>query len=128
MNNKTGNNEFIDITRKGKPSKKSTVKEVFDGSLLTRDIFVKQLPFILYLAFLAIIYIANRYHAESIIRETSALQTEIKELRSEAITTASELMHISKQSEVIKLINSKNIDLVESKDPPVIIKVNSKNK
>ncbi|MBN2520710.1 MAG: hypothetical protein JXB17_09420 [Bacteroidales bacterium] len=128
MNNKSENNEFVDITQKGRPSKKSTVKEVLDGSLLTRDIFVKQLPFILFLAFLAIVYIANRYHAESIIRETSAIQNEMKDLRSEAITIASELMHISKQSEVVKLVNSKDLDLVESKDPPVIIRVNKKDK
>jgi len=120
------NNEFIDITIKGKPNKKSTVKEVLDGSLLTRDIFVRQLPYIFFLAFVALIYIANRYHAEKVIRETTALQIEIKDLRSEAITTASELMHISKQSEVIKLIENRNLNLVESKEPPVVIKVKAR--
>lgn len=120
---KLENTDFIDLNEKGKPGRKPRVKDVLDGNILTREIFVRQLPYILFLAFLAIIYIANRYHAENVVRRISAIQTEVKDLRSESITIASELMHISKQSEVIRLVKSKNLDLVESKEPPVVIKI-----
>ncbi len=117
------NIEFIDVNVKGKKVKKSALKEIIDGSLLTRDSVINQLPFILFIVVLAIIYIGNRYNAEKIIRETSTIQNEIKDLRSEAITISSELMYISKQSEVEKLIKSKNINLVESAQPPIVIKL-----
>ena len=119
------NNEFIDVKTRPKQPKKSVVKGIFDGSLLTRDSVINQLPFILFIVVIGIIYIGNRYHAEKVIRETSAIQTELKDLRSEAITASSELMYISKQSEVIKLIKEKKLDLIESSEPPKVIKIKS---
>jgi hypothetical protein len=71
---------------------------------------------------MAIIYIGNRYHAEKVIRELTNLQFEVKDLRAESITTASELMFISKQSEVVKMIEENQLDLKESVKPPIKIK------
>ena len=81
----------------------------------------------LFLTFLAILYIANRYHAEKILRESVALQNEIKELRSEEITTASDLMYNSKQSEILKMVQRKGLGLEESTTPPKKIVVNKKD-
>lgn len=92
--------------------------DIIDGSILTKDEVVRQLPFILFLTFIAIIYIGNRYHAERVVRETSKLRNELKDLRAEAITTASELMYISKQSEVVKLIDNNKLGLYELIEPP----------
>jgi hypothetical protein len=89
-----------------------------DGSILTRDWFIDQFPFILFLTFIAVIYIGNRYHAEKIVRKTAKLQIEIKELRAESITSASKLMYISKQSEVARLVKSKGLKLKEAVKPP----------
>jgi hypothetical protein len=93
-------------------------KDFIDGSVLTRDFVVRQLPFIVFLAILAIFYIGNRYHSEKLVRRTSELQTELKELRAEAITVSAELMHMSRQSEVLKMLRRNNLDLVESLEPP----------
>ena len=89
-----------------------------DGSVLTRDGFINQFPFILFLTFIAVIYIGNRYHAEKIVRKTAKLQVEIKELRAESITSASKLMYISKQSEVARLVKLKGLELKEAVKPP----------
>lgn len=91
---------------------------IIDGSVLTKDFVMDQLVFILFLTALAILYIGNRYNAEKIFMQTSKLQKEIKELRSERITTQSELMKISKLSEVAKLVDSKNLGLHELVEPP----------
>jgi hypothetical protein len=58
------------------------------------------------------------------VRKNAELQKEINELRAEAITTSSELMFISKQSEVVKLVKKRGIDLEESVEPPrkIVIK------
>jgi hypothetical protein len=113
------NVEFVEE----RPEKKSvhrggSVKDFIDGSVLTRDFVVRQLPFIIFLAILAILYIGNRYHSEKLVRRTSELQNELKELRAEAITVSAELMHMSRQSEVLKLLRRNNLDLVESLEPP----------
>ncbi len=93
-------------------------KDFIDGSVLTRRLVIKQLPFVIFLSILAILYIGNRYHAEKVFRRSVELQSELKELRSEAITVSAELMHLSRQSEVLKLLGEKNINLVESLEPP----------
>ena len=60
---------------------------------------------------LAFIYIANRYHAEKVVRANIELTQEISDLRAEAITTSSELMLISKQSEVARLVEKRGLGL-----------------
>ena len=75
---------------------KVRIINIFDGSMLVSETASKHVPFILYLAFLAILYIGNRYSSESLLRRTKALQDEIKELNSESISTFSELMNNSK--------------------------------
>jgi hypothetical protein len=114
--------EFIDPKVERSEHKKASFKELIDGSILTRKAIVRQLPFVLFLSFMAIIYIGNRYHAEKVIRELTNLQFEVKDLRAESITTASELMFISKQSEVVKMIEENQLDLKESVKPPIKIK------
>jgi methylthioribose-1-phosphate isomerase len=115
--------EFIDENIQKKRGKKRSVKDFLDGSVLIRDMVLKQLPFIIFLAVLSIMYIANRYHAERLYRETAVLKKQVKEVRSSAISTAAELMHISKQSEVSKMIKEKGLELKESREPPIVIKV-----
>jgi hypothetical protein len=89
---------------------------VLNGSFLTGKSVTENLPFFLFLAFLMMIYIGNGYYSEDKVREINYLGTELKELRSEYITTKSELMFKSKQSEVAKSIKNKNIK--ESTEPP----------
>ncbi len=99
------------------------LKNVLDGSILTKDSVIEQLPYLLFLTFIAVLYIGNRYHSEKIVRETSKTQAELKELRAESITTASKLMYMSKQSEVIKLVNKKGLELEEAVEPPKKLRV-----
>jgi len=110
--------EFIDQKVEKKDYQRSRFRDIVDGSLLTRDKVVKQLPFVLFLTMIIILYIANRYHAEKLVRRTLKMQTELKELRAESISTASELEYISRQSQVARLIDEKNMDLKQSEKPP----------
>lgn len=115
--------EFIDAAQEQKEAKKSgALRDILNGNILNRDSVTNQLPYILFLAFLAIIYIANRYRYDKLMSQGQVLQTEVKNLRAESITTASQLMFISKQSEVTKLIDEKGLGLKESVVPPKKIK------
>lgn len=104
---------------------KSSFKNVLDGSILTREGVIDQLPYVFFLALIAVVYIGNRYQAERIMRENMQIQKEIKELRAESITMASRLMYMSKQSEVAKLVNRHNLGLKEAVEPPRKLVVNS---
>jgi len=93
-------------------------KEFLDGSILVRETMTRQLPFILFLTVLAVLYIGNRYHAEKMVRNINEIEIEVKNLRAEQITIASELMNISKPSEVSAIVNEKNLGLKPSVEPP----------
>jgi hypothetical protein len=97
---------------------KFRIRELLDGTILVRGNVLKQLPFVLFLTLLGILYIGNRFHAERMVREISEMKTEVGNLRSEEITITSELMNISRPSEVAALVASKNMGLKESMVPP----------
>jgi hypothetical protein len=98
-----------------------SLRTILDGSILTRDAVVRLLPFGIYLAFLVVAYIGNSYYSEKIIRRTSKVRNELKELEYEYISTKSDLMHISKQSEVAISLDSLKTGIKESIVPPIKI-------
>ena len=107
--------------RTGEDKRKNTgsfLKELLSGSMVTEKIILKNLWYVLLITFLAAVYIGNRFHAEKITRETTRLQQELKELRSESLATSAELMYISRQSEVLRLVREKGLNLEEMKSPP----------
>jgi hypothetical protein len=110
-----------------KPRKKGVLAKglssVFSGTFLTNENNVKHLPFIFFLAFIAILYIANGYYADDKIREVNKISNQLKELRSEYISTKSELMFASKQSEVAK--SAEKLGLKQPVVPPTKIEVDS---
>jgi hypothetical protein len=114
--------------KKRKKSRKGTLRAFIDGTFLANRVVLDQLPFILFLTILALIYIGNRYHAEKIVRETNRLKKEIKELRAEAISTSAELMYKSTKSQVLKSLREKNLGLEESRVPPKKIVIGKKEK
>jgi hypothetical protein len=85
-------------------------------NLFEPEVVVTFLPYIFFLFLLAIIYIGNSYFAEKTVREVEKATQEIKELRSEFISGKSELMFLSKQSEVAR--NVASLGLKESLTSP----------
>lgn len=102
----------------------SFMKELLSGSMVSEKIILKNLGYIAFITLLAAVYIANRFHAEKITRETSKLQQEVKDLRAESLSTSADLMDVSRQSEVERMIMQKGLNLEELKTPPYKLLVN----
>ena len=81
---------------------------------------VKQLPFILFLAVLAVIYIYNGHQADKITRNIDLLTREVKELKWEYISKKKVVMFMSKPSEVAKA--AAPLGLKELEQSPVVLK------
>jgi len=81
---------------------------------------VKQVPFFLFLALLAVIYIYNGHYADKTMRNITRTSREVKELQHEYKTVKSEVMFRSKQSELEKAVEP--IGLKELKTAPVVLK------
>jgi hypothetical protein len=112
------------IARQAKTA--SFVKELLSGSMISEKLILKNLGYVSLLTLLAAIYIGNRFHAEKITRETSRLQKEVKDLRAEALSTSADLMYVSRQSEVFRMVREKGLNLEEMKTPPYKLLVNKK--
>ena len=95
-----------------------TLRDLLDGNVLTRKAVLKQARFILLLVLIAFISIANRNHAEKTVIRLNRLQSDVKELRAESITISSDLVRISRQSEVVRLVRRYELDLEENLEPP----------
>lgn len=91
-------------------------KNILGGSFLTNKTTRKNFSFLLFLAFLGIIYIGNSYYGEKNIRKVERMQKELRELRYKHISTKAKLMQGSRQSKVAATLEKKGIK--ESTVPP----------
>jgi hypothetical protein len=116
------NVEFVDSKKENNDLEGLSIREILNGSLLTKVIILKHIGFIIWLTFLGFVYIGNSYHAEKVARRISSLQREVKDLRAESITTAADLMYVSRQSVVQRMVKNSRLELKESVEPPYKIK------
>ncbi|MFT3884883.1 MAG: FtsL-like putative cell division protein [Flavobacteriales bacterium] len=94
---------------------------VLNGSFLTKEKVVRNMPFFGYVAGLMLCYIAYGYWTERTVRELDRTNSELKEMRSEYITVRSHLEKAEQQSQVATDISS--LGLRESRVPPKRIAV-----
>ena len=97
----------------------TAMKKVLGGEIIGEGAF-RFFPFLVFVAFLAFVYIANNYIAEDKIRKINKLTKELKEIRYEFITTKSKLGELSKQSRLATKLKAQGIS--ESTEPIKTIK------
>ena len=115
--------EFVDSKVERDEIKGFSFKGIIDGSILAGSALIKQLPFILFMVLLAIIYISNRFHTEKLVRRIIASKEVVRNLRAEQITTASELMNQSKPSKLEEIVKQRGLELKQPDQPPYKIVV-----
>ena len=87
--------------------------------LLNYQAIVKQIPFFLFLALLAVVYIYNGHYADKTIREISKTERELKELQYEYKTVKGDVLFRSKQSELVKAVEP--LGLKELMAAPIVL-------
>jgi hypothetical protein len=101
--------------------KKATMPRNFFTVLLTDGVISKEaasemMPFIIFIAFLGMVYIGNRHFTEKNIRNIDKLNKEVKEMRWDYKTLKADLMLRSTQTEVAKKVDT--LGLKEPVEPP----------
>ncbi|ASB48400.1 FtsL-like putative cell division protein [Alkalitalea saponilacus] len=119
-------NEFDSGREAMQDIKGYTLKDFLNGQVFNSASVAKQGPFLIFLVFLAFIYINNHYSVEKLLKEQVALTREVQHLKYEAITTSSELMQMSRQSEVVRRVQQAGLGLEVLKTPPRVLKVDKK--
>jgi hypothetical protein len=80
---------------------------------------VKNIPFFLFLAVLAVLYIYNGHYADKITRKIGATEKHLKELEYEYKTIKSEVIFRSKASELVKAVEP--LGLKELTTAPILL-------
>ena len=106
------------MEEKQKGNKKQGMNSFIGGMILTDERVTKQIPFILFLAFLGIMLITTRNCSEKTIRKITVLQDSVDNLRSESVIFSSKLMDLSKLLKIKKQVEKAGIQLDEPVRPP----------
>jgi hypothetical protein len=96
-------------------SRKKSFSEYVAFASMSADWVFKNLLFVGFLGFMALVYIANAHYAEKKVREIQALQKEVKTLRWEYMQLKSEVMYNYKYSEVANRVDRKGLNLRKPK-------------
>lgn len=123
--NKIKNKEVDSSSLVEQPKEKSTSFSISIDKLMNifkvfnffnRDLVIRNIPFVIYLTFIALFYIWNSYAVDKTVREIDKTDKELKEFRSEFITGKSDLMYKCKMTEVANNIEMYGVK--ESKEAP----------
>lgn len=96
---------------------KKNVMHVLSGTVLTENFFVKNTRFMLVIFVIVVLYISNRYSCISKMAEIQKLERGLKDVKYESLTISTELIGISRESQVQTLVQKNGIELSNSEDP-----------
>lgn len=108
-------NDPVQPVRKVRKGRK-VVQEFLGGDYLSREWVTGNILFLLYLAFLAMVYIGNTYSTEKKYKDIERIKSELKELRYHYITTKAALMYEGRQSVIS--VRAVRFGLNETNHPP----------
>lgn len=101
-------------------------KSIIGGDILQSRFFMKQILWFMLVAVLAVIYTGNRYAGEQDIIVIDSLKGRLQTVKYNVLTQSSELMNLSRQSNVERMLkHSKDSLLQNPTTPPYVISADS---
>ena len=100
----------------------SVLKKIFSGDLFQKGIVLNNIPFLSYITFLMLVYVAYGYHVDNTVLSISKANKEGEQLYSELQSALEQYDKESLQSKIAE--ETSKWGLFESIDPPVIINTN----
>lgn len=96
---------------------RKNVMHVLGGTILTEGFFLKNVRFMLVIFVIAVLYISNRYSCLEKMSEIESLQKDLRNTKYEALVISSQLISVSRESQVQSLVNKAEIGLQPSQTP-----------
>lgn len=101
---------------------KKSIMHVLSGTILTEDFFVKNTRFMFVVFFIVVLYISNRYSCISKMAEIQSLERDLKDVKYESLTISTDLIGVSRQTQVQTLVDQNGLELQVAKEPAFRIK------
>ncbi len=100
-----------------------SVKAILGGDFLMSRFIIRQIMFVMFCVLLMILYTGNRYDSQQDVILIDSLRSRLQEVKYNVLTQSSELMNLSRQSNVEKmLVGTPDSLLHNSIIPPFLIK------
>lgn len=99
----------------------NTLASVLSGNILSKSEVRRAYPYMIFVACLMFLYIANVFRTQYIYRQHATLTEQVKELRAKSMTIASERMRATQQSNIMIELERRGIPLKESLTPNKVI-------
>ena len=103
----------------------TVIKKIFSGDLFQRGVVINNIPFLSYVTFLMLMYVAYGYHVDNTILSISKESNKGEKLYSELQSALEMYDRESLQSKVVE--ETAKWGLYESIDPPVEINTSEVN-
>lgn len=101
------------------------IKKVFgsvvSGSFLSNGYMMKQMPFVLLIVLLSLIYINNRFMYEGELKKNYQLTQELQNVKYRSLTLSKELLEMGRRSGVQNRLKSVSSSLQESYKPMIVV-------
>jgi hypothetical protein len=98
-------------------------KTIFGGDILQSRLLLKQIIWFMFVVVLMIIYTANRYSAQQATLNIAELREKLQEVKYNVLTQSSDLMNLTRQSNVEKYLKQTNDStLLNPTSPPFLIR------
>ncbi len=102
-------------------AKKQGIAKYFELSYWSSDLILTQLPMILFLGFLGLIYIANAHLSERNVRQIQVLNKDIQELRWQYMSLKADIMYNSKHSEIEEQVKAIGLRTLNGKPEKIVV-------
>lgn len=99
-------------------SGKKAGKDIIQGRFFSLDFFKRNAVYIIALVIMALAYIANKYVCQSNMEEVLQLKTELANAQTDLVNASAKYNSQIRESEMVKLMREKHIDLAAPQDPP----------
>lgn len=100
-----------------------SVKSILGGDFLMSRFMIKQIMFVMFCVLLMILYTGNRYDSQQDVILIDSLRGALQDVKYNVLTQSSELMNLTRQSNVEKMLsNTPDSLLHNSITPPFLIK------
>ena len=105
-----------------------SVKSILGGDFLMSKFMVKQIMFVMFCVALMLLYTGNRYDSQQDAILIDSLRERLQEVKYNVLTQSSELMNLTRQSNVEKVLKGTQDSLLHNSiTPPFLIKMDDSN-
>ena len=102
-------------------SKKAS-RDFLQGRMLSLEFFKRNWVYAVFIVAMALAYIGNKFACQRSIQELLSLKTDITNAQTHLVNASAQYNSMIRESEMVKLMNQRNLGLDAPLDPPYELK------